>query len=497
MQQQQQQQPVNGSKAVWSSSVETAMKDLKSLGWVTQRVIFIISGTTKNADHVIFETPSVLLGLVIYKSLPTPQSSSSSPHVNPTTIIIWKALEDIPMNSGHLGSPFRGRRNHTAIYFDALADVPARQMIEHELKRYGMKLKKQQESMSAEKGQSTTTLPTSSSHDGGDEEMEIQDLNDSIRFSTYKQLGKTPTCVPCILVVGGFEECPKRQLREDLWVLKLSKLLPRFLRSENRQNIIEKRLLMGLLLSGMKCTPTIKQLLQVEDQDEEDGTLMGHGSKGFSIDELRIMKSVWSDPSKNYQPALYQVGTAASTGLIWSLATMIRHPFSPISYLVENASERHVHARTISVCFEKWYGHVAISITDDGNGLTHKGLHLLLKRFGHMSDDLSNKHPDQFGLGFKLAVGRLAHNAIVITKTTWTYGVGLFSSPLNALMSTVNFACPIACWSTTDGFPVVLPTEESTFAQTVGMILKNSPLGISANLENEFLSFGKSTGRSR
>lgn len=449
-------------RAVWSSSVESAMKDLKSLGWVTQRVIFLISGTTKNADQIIYGTPSVLLGLVFPKS-GTPNSF----------MIVWKSLEDIPLGAGHLGPPFQGRRNHTAIYFDALAELPAEQMMAQELKSYSIRFK-------------------SKEHPTQNDDVEMVEEMNNPQPPSYKPFARTPTCVPCILIVGGYTE-QNRQLKEDLWVLKLSHLLPKFLKSESRSRVIEKRLLMGLLLSGMKCSPSIKQLLKLDDDD--DTVDPSTSPVQFDIESLKIMKSVWSDPARNYQPALYQVGVAISTGLLWSLASLVRHPLSPFSHLLDNAVQRHVRANNVSICFERWHGHDAISITDDGSGLTHRGLHSLMKRFGHSSDDLSKRHHDQFGLGFKLAVGRLAHNAFVITKTARTYGVGLFSVPLNALMGSANLTCPIAFWSATDGFPVALPIEGAEFGQSVGMILHNTPLGTAGNLESEFQKFGKSTGK--
>lgn len=100
----------------------------------------------------------------------------------------------------------------------------------------------------------------------------------------------------------------------------------------------------------------------------------------------------------------------------------------------------------------------------------------------------------KYGLGFKLAASRLAHNCLVLTKTASSYGVGLFSAMLNAMFCTSDFVCPTAVWSASTGALIPYPLEEAEFGQNLRLILSRSPLETFSALEEELQWFGSGTG---
>lgn len=458
--------PPRPEEVVWAPSVESCMSQLQtSQGWLSQRIVFLISGASRNADGVIFETPAVMVGL-LHES-----------HEGGGVDIEWRSTEPVTGPPGHLGPPFRGRRGHAAAYFDAVAELPSGQIIRDALKEHSLQRV------------AVSQVPIASSDVKMEEPKPAE--SETARTGAAKAFASTPTCVPCILVCGGVTT--DRQPRSDVWVLALSQLLPRVVAGKREDGTLERKLMNAMILSGFRCVPSLRQLygLPEEEEEEEDDKFR---TRGFAPQDIEVLRQIWTDPALNYQPALMQTSTSVTSGLLWALATLVKHPLSAFGHLVDNAIQATVKASTVSVCLETWRGVEAITITDDGLGLSHRGLHVLLKRFGTSAGEDLTSCPNRFGLGFKLGVGRLAHNALVLTKSGSSFGAGLFSAPLNSLLGTTNFACPIACWSALDGFPVVHPTEEAEFGQAVGLLLNNSPLGTSRALEEEFAKFGQATG---
>jgi hypothetical protein len=99
-----------------------------------------------------------------------------------------------------------------------------------------------------------------------------------------------------------------------------------------------------------------------------------------------------------------------------------------------------------------------------------------------------------FHLGFKFASSRLSHHCLVLTKTQESYGVALFSPPLNAMLQTLQFVSPVVCWSRETNAPLSLTLDEADFQQRLHLILNYSPLQTTQVLQKEFQNFKHVTG---
>lgn len=504
----------------WTTAVEESLEDFRQTGFETQRILFAVSGTTVNPDGGIHETPSILVGLVTQSSL----SASETPFS-----VTWRQLDAASLGVGSAGPAFRARRGLTAAYFE----TPAQPLPEESRSHSTLRLCT---------GDAKRSTRLSRSPYGGDQTVSPHDAESSMRMrdatTPHDEPPLAPSGVvlrktadsmkrtrsgrlvraietqqaPCILVTAGVTSTGRS--RDDFWVLQLSNLEPRFL-------------VQSVPPTGQECSSSVipatfsrlgldsSRFLRgdVEDEDMEflestrwagmapesrasylhDRALQRR--RAASLKDLHVLQGFWNHPARNFQPALFQHGHNVSSGLLWSLATLIRHPLAPFGYLLENAVAPCVRASNVSVCFEVWRGVDVVSVTDDGIGLGQPQLHRLLKCFGYHQDIADAVHqPGSYGAGFKLAASRLAHNCLIITKTADSYGVGLFSAPLNGLFSSSNFSCPVAFWSASTGLPLVYPLEEAEFGQSVNLILTHSPLGVSHALEYEFGRFRSATG---
>ncbi|KAM8799971.1 MORC family CW-type zinc finger protein 4 [Eudromia elegans] len=103
-------------------------------------------------------------------------------------------------------------------------------------------------------------------------------------------------------------------------------------------------------------------------------------------------------------------------------------PFSAVAELLDNASDASVTARRLSIDVLQLKGHLCLSFTDNGAGMTPHKLHRMLS-FGSKENAVPGSAPrvGVYGNGFKSGSMRLGKDAIVFTKNGGALTVGLLS----------------------------------------------------------------------
>ncbi|XP_062440665.1 MORC family CW-type zinc finger protein 4 isoform X1 [Rhea pennata] len=103
-------------------------------------------------------------------------------------------------------------------------------------------------------------------------------------------------------------------------------------------------------------------------------------------------------------------------------------PFSAVAELLDNASEPGVTAKLLCIDVVELKGHLCLTFTDNGAGMTPHKLHRMLS-FGFMDNGVKRNHPciGVYGNGFKSGSMRLGKDAIVFTKNGGALSVGLLS----------------------------------------------------------------------
>ncbi|XP_035180110.1 MORC family CW-type zinc finger protein 4 [Oxyura jamaicensis] len=103
-------------------------------------------------------------------------------------------------------------------------------------------------------------------------------------------------------------------------------------------------------------------------------------------------------------------------------------PFSAVAELLDNASDPSVAAKLLCIDVVKLKGHLCLTFTDNGAGLTPHKLHHMLS-FGFTEKAEKRDHPTSGlnGNGFQSGSMRLGKDAVVFTKNGGALSVGLFS----------------------------------------------------------------------
>lgn len=411
---------LNKANVFWSSYVEACLDDVRCAGWEMERVLFVISGTTINSDGLIHEMPSLLLGVIS-------QSPSSCQTLERSFVIDWRILDigSFGLTTSLEGAKFRARRGHAAAFFEA-APVPRREKrFREQLKCAALttlKRRKVNHQNISENNDKTGAEETDGKQPMAESTpratvavstTDTDERNVAVNASASQQdcFNRKPIATetaPCILVTRGVTSTGR--CRDDFWVLQLSKVAPK-IRNQSAICAIGQHFLPAISL--LTAVRQLGSCARTSTNSDSSSDAEASGNRRFSLSgiealrlqqralrrryyagashDLHVLQGLWCNPGRNFQPALFQHGLCVSSGFLWDLATMIRHPLAPFGYLLENALAPELRVSNISICLERWRNVDAITVTDDGAGLSQSKLHLLLKRFGRLSDHSSGE----------------------------------------------------------------------------------------------------------
>ncbi|XP_952592.1 uncharacterized protein TA11450 [Theileria annulata] len=208
----------------------------------------------------------------------------------------------------------------------------------------------------------------------------------------------TKPSVPCIFFHGGFH---KKQILSDSWVLSLT-----------GEDLFFKN---SLLSTETNNNPKM---------------------------ELRM-----------YPPWYYR--ESHSPSLLWGMCSVQKWVFGALAHLVDNSLKDTVSSTNLSIKFEPSPKgeELMLSVQDDGNGLDYNSMNRLLKLFGrtynsyNTSDDPDSRvGKEEYGLGFKLAYGRLGNSVAVMSRTHDSIGIGMLSLDLMCQCESREMAAPMCMW---------------------------------------------------
>ncbi|XP_049730758.1 MORC family CW-type zinc finger protein 3 isoform X4 [Elephas maximus indicus] len=123
-------------------------------------------------------------------------------------------------------------------------------------------------------------------------------------------------------------------------------------------------------------------------------------------------------------------------------------PFSAVAELIDNAYDPDVNAKQIWIDKTVINGHICLTFTDNGNGMTSDKLHKMLS-FGFSDKVTMNGHVPVglYGNGFKSGSMRLGKDAIVFTKNGESMSVGFLSQSYLEVIKAEHVVVPIVAFN--------------------------------------------------
>ncbi|KAM9254272.1 MORC family CW-type zinc finger protein 3 isoform 1-T1 [Dugong dugon] len=123
-------------------------------------------------------------------------------------------------------------------------------------------------------------------------------------------------------------------------------------------------------------------------------------------------------------------------------------PFSAVAELIDNAYDPDVNAKQIWIDKTVINGHICLTFTDNGNGMTSDKLHKMLS-FGFSDKVTMNGHVPVglYGNGFKSGSMRLGKDAIVFTKNGESMSVGFLSQSYLEAIKAEHVVVPIVAFN--------------------------------------------------
>ncbi|XP_042349543.1 MORC family CW-type zinc finger protein 3 [Plectropomus leopardus] len=121
--------------------------------------------------------------------------------------------------------------------------------------------------------------------------------------------------------------------------------------------------------------------------------------------------------------------SSMSPSFLNSNSTSHTWPFSAVAELIDNASDPGVLAKQIWIDVVEVAGHLCLTFTDNGSGMTPSKLHKMLS-FGFTEKGLGKANQQAIGVygnGFKSGSMRLGRDALIFTKNGGCQTVGMLS----------------------------------------------------------------------
>lgn len=165
-------------------------------------------------------------------------------------------------------------------------------------------------------------------------------------------------------------------------------------------------------------------------------------------------------------------------------------PFSAIAELVDNAYDPDVKASQLYIDLKSYGGLLAMTFTDNGNGMTPDKLYKMLS-FGFCEKVTVKGHMPvgHYGNGFKSGSMRLGKDALVFTVSDRTKSLGYLSQTYLRQVNADTIIVPIVTWDKISSEIL----DENEKKKSLPVILRYSVLDTIREIEKEF-SYIEKTG---
>nr|XP_019942068.1 PREDICTED: MORC family CW-type zinc finger protein 3-like [Paralichthys olivaceus] len=178
--------------------------------------------------------------------------------------------------------------------------------------------------------------------------------------------------------------------------------------------------------------------------------------------------------------------SSMSPSFLNSNSTSHTWPFSAVAELIDNASDPGVSAKQTWIDVVEDVGHLCLTFTDNGSGMTPNKLHKMLS-FG-FTDKGSGKASQQaiglYGNGFKSGSMRLGRDALIFTKNGGCQTVGMLSQTYLENIKAQAIIVPIVPFNQQTKSLVVTEDSEASLAA----ILKHSIVSTQEQIHAHFAS---------
>ncbi|CBZ51328.1 kelch repeat-containing proteins that is fused to a HSP90-like ATpase, related [Neospora caninum Liverpool] len=222
--------------------------------------------------------------------------------------------------------------------------------------------------------------------------------------------------VPCLLIHGGFRG---KQVLNDAWVLSLTGEDP----------------YRGALFASAN-----------RGANAGFGAPSAFAPSSLSSSALQQLAMGRSMLSLRMYPSYY-IRETHSPGILWALCGQQRWAFGAISQLVENSLSPVVTSRNVYVTWEESpEKEPMLAIQDDGQGVDYPAMNALLRLFGTFEPGDRMRKSYEYGVGFKIAFGRLSSSCAVMSRTQGTIGVGMLSMELMGHCDAREIVAPMCMW---------------------------------------------------
>ncbi|XP_060935322.1 MORC family CW-type zinc finger protein 3 [Limanda limanda] len=178
--------------------------------------------------------------------------------------------------------------------------------------------------------------------------------------------------------------------------------------------------------------------------------------------------------------------SSMSPSFLNSNSTSHTWPFSAVAELIDNASDPGVTAKQIWIDVVEDAGHLCLTFTDNGSGMTPNRLHKMLS-FG-FTEKGSGKASQQaiglYGNGFKSGSMRLGRDALIFTKNGGCQSVGMLSQTYLENVKAQAIIVPIVPFNQQTKSLVLTEDSEASLAA----ILKHSIVSSEEQIHAHFAS---------
>ncbi|XP_053284049.1 MORC family CW-type zinc finger protein 3 isoform X2 [Pleuronectes platessa] len=178
--------------------------------------------------------------------------------------------------------------------------------------------------------------------------------------------------------------------------------------------------------------------------------------------------------------------SSMSPSFLNSNSTSHTWPFSAVAELIDNASDPGVTAKQIWIDVVESAGHLCLTFTDNGSGMTPNRLHKMLS-FG-FTEKGSGKASQQaiglYGNGFKSGSMRLGRDALIFTKNGGCQSVGMLSQTYLENVKAQAIIVPIVPFNQQTKSLVLTEDSEASLAA----ILQHSIVSSQEQIHEHFAS---------
>ncbi|KAM9357070.1 MORC family CW-type zinc finger protein 3 [Symphorus nematophorus] len=186
--------------------------------------------------------------------------------------------------------------------------------------------------------------------------------------------------------------------------------------------------------------------------------------------------------------------SSMSPSFLNSNSTSHTWPFSAVAELIDNASDPGVSAKQIWIDVVEEAGHLCLTFTDNGSGMTPSKLHKMLS-FG-FTEKGSGKASQQaigvYGNGFKSGSMRLGRDALIFTKNGGCQTVGMLSQTYLENIKAQAVIVPIVPFNQQTMLWSLVTTEDSE--ASLAAILQNSIITSQEQIHAHFDSIPSKKG---